>query len=134
MINNRVEEINEKQLHIIKEKVMTNTKILFVELDGKDMYSWDDYITAIQEKFHFPSSCNDNMDQYLDWIRDLSWLKEEEYIIVIHHFESFLQNNKELKDEIMSDYKDTILPFWEEEVLQVVAEGKAKSFIVYVVK
>ncbi|KQL34056.1 hypothetical protein AN960_20570 [Bacillus sp. FJAT-25509] len=74
------------------------------------------------------------MDRYLDWIRDLDWIEKDSFAIVIYNYNDFLNTELELKDIIINTFKDTILPFWEEEVERVVVEGKAKSFKVYLVE
>jgi hypothetical protein len=66
-------------------------------------------------------------------MRDLSWLRKEEYILIIHDFHDFLKNDLHLREIIVEDINDTILPFWEHEVEHCVVEGKAKPFNVYFV-
>lgn len=133
-LNNKVQEVSPEEIAIIKGELIGSPEILLVELNGSEIQSWEDYVSEIQQNFRFPTSCFDSVDRYLDWMRDLSWIEKEKYILVIHHFDTFLQHKPELKNEIVLDFKDTILPFWQEEVVEVVVDGKAKSFIVYLVK
>jgi hypothetical protein len=125
--------INTNDYFLLKERSKENDHLFFAILDGKDINSANDYIEQIQTKFKFPTSCIDNWDGYLDWIRDLDWLEKEEYILVIINFSQFLRDDIDLKKEIISDFEDTILPFWEEEVERVVVDGKPKPFNVYLV-
>jgi hypothetical protein len=52
---------------------------------------------------------------------------------MIYDFEFFLREGPQLKESIIADFRDQILPFWEEEVIHVVVEGEPKSFNVYLV-
>ena len=132
-INNKVLSVNSKNIEIIKKELISNCNVHLVEIDGKQIQSWGDYILAIQNNFKLPTPCFDSVDRYLDWMRDLDWLKKEEYILIVTNYNKFLKNDSELKKQIIADFIDIILPFWQDEVEEVVVEGKAKLFIVYLV-
>lgn len=133
VINNMVLTVNSKDMETIKKKLESNDRVLVVELDGINIHSWKDYILEIQSKFSFPTPCFDSVDRYLDWMRDLGWLDMEEFALIINHFSAFVKNDPELKSKIVSDFIDVIIPFWQDEVKEVVVEGKAKPFMVYLV-
>ncbi len=130
---NSIQVVKNEELAQIMSNKMRKEQIFYVELDGNEIETGNDYLSHIETKFKFPTSCINNWDGYLDWIRDLSWLEKEEYILVINHFSKFLCRDVILKNEIISQFEDTILPFWQEEVERVVVEGKAKPFLVYLV-
>ncbi|HBE78198.1 MAG TPA: hypothetical protein DDW65_10515 [Firmicutes bacterium] len=132
-IKNIIQYITNKDLVSIKMKLKSNDKIHIVELDGTYIKSWEDYICEIQNRFKFPTSCLDSVDRYLDWMRDLEWLDKEEFVLIINHFNDFCNDNPKIKEEIISDYENVILPFWQDEVKNVVVDGKAKHFLVYLV-
>lgn len=133
-LHNKVQEVSLEDFATIKLELIDNPEIFLVELSGSEIQSWDDYVTKMQINFRFPTSCKDSVDRYLDWMRDLSWIEKEKFILVIHQFDKFLQKLPELKSEIMSDFTDIILPFWQEEVSEVVVGGQAKIFMVCLVK
>jgi hypothetical protein len=133
-INNKVLVVSVEDINAIKKKLISDNKTLLVELNGSTIQSWEEYISEIQEKFRFPTPCFDSVDRYLDWMRDLGWLDKEKYTLVINNFSLFLQDKPELKKNIISDFTEIILPFWQEEVEEVVVGGKAKSFMVYLVE
>jgi len=133
-INNKVLVVGVEEINKIKKNLMSDDKTLLVELNGATIQSWEHYVSKIQDKFRFPTPCFDSVDRYLDWMRDLGWLEKEKYTLVINHFSLFLQDKSELKNDIISDFIEIILPFWQEEVKEVVVEGKAKSFMVYLVE
>ncbi len=135
IIKNRIIKTTKNNYLIELNNISKNYKTYKVEIDGEKVQTWEDYINIIQDMFKFPSSCVGSIDRYLDWIRDLSWLDKEEiieaYVIVIKNYDIFLAENIELKNSIITDFVDCILPFWEEEVKQVVLGGKTKIFCVY---
>ena len=132
-IINKVCEVNELEFTSTISNFMINNKPYIVEIEGNEIQSWYDYILKIQESFKLPSSCIDSVDRYLDWMRDLSWLDAQGYVLVIRNFKSFLQKELILKKQIVEDFTDIILPFWQEEVEKVVVGGMAKDFKVYLI-
>jgi hypothetical protein len=133
-IKNTINIINSRDLKVLKEKLQVNNRSFVVELDGIKIQSWVDYISEIQSKFRFPSSCIDSVDRYLDWIRDLEWLEQEEFAIIINKFKDFCKDNPKTRNEIIQEFEETILPFWQEDVKNVVVGGSPKSFMVYLVE
>jgi hypothetical protein len=132
--NNKILEVSSEDINSIRKQLISDDRAHFVELNGADIQSWEDYVSEVQAKFRFPTSCLDSVDRYLDWMRDLGWLEKDKYTLVINDFRLFLQNKSELKNEIISDFTDIILPFWREEIEEVVVEGKAKPFMIYLVE
>lgn len=130
---NKIQEISPEEFAFIKGELNVSPEVYLVELNGSEIQSWDDYVSEIQQSFKFPTLCNESVDRYLDWMRDLSWIKKEKYMLVIHQFDKFLQHEPELKNEIILDFKEIILPFWQKEVVEIVVGGKVKSFMVYLV-
>lgn len=118
--------------NIIQEMGM-KPSIYLVEIDGANIQSWRDFISEIEEKMKFPTTCIDSIDRYLDWIRDLSWLNSDGYVLIIYNYSQFLLNDLRIKELIMDSFKDTVLPWWQGEVEKFVVDGKAKPFNVYLV-
>jgi hypothetical protein len=130
-LNNRIVEISNDESETIIQEIRSNSKVFVVEIDGNKIASWNDYVSEIQDKFNFPTPCNDSVDRYLDWIRDLQWIEEDDIAIIINNYDEFLNKDPKLKNEIISDFNDVILPFWQEEVMEVVVEGQPKRFMLY---
>lgn len=114
-------------------EISSQYNALKVEIDGAEIQTWKDFIGFIEKSFQFPTTCEDSMDRYLDWIRDLSWLKHEAFIISVKNSKQFFANNSKLRDEILNDLEEVVLPFWESEVEEVVVDGKSKLFRVYLI-
>ena len=66
-------------------------------------------------------------------MKDVSWLDTDSIILIISNFNLFLKGEHALKDDIIKDFEDYLLPFWEEEVETTVVDGKKKSFCVYLI-
>lgn len=83
--------------------------------------------------FSFPTSCKNKVSRFDDWMMDLSWLDSDRGIcIVIDNFERFLRDDLEFKDLVMDDFRQDILPFWEETVLTTVKDGKTRKMDVVI--
>lgn len=128
-------EKTEEEL-IVKEYQSKNYYI--VKLDGSKIHTLNDYMNAIIAAFKFPDGMFKNInsfDSYNDWMRDLSWIGQYDgYILIINQLDKMMKNDLGSKQIILEEFDETILPFWEEEVLHVVVEGKVKGFNVYLIK
>lgn len=133
-MDNNIYIISDDKVNDLKKDWSMNGDVYVVEIDGKLIGSWEDYITKIEKAFDFPTSCIDTVDGYLDWIRDLSWIDKKSYRLVIHNYNYFLTTDPQLKASIMDDFKEIILPFWQDEIQNTVIDGESHSFDVYLVK
>lgn len=133
IIKNEIKSINSKDLDLLKSELLSDNKVLVIEIDGDKTQSWIDYISEVQSKFNFPTSCTDSVDRYLDWIRDLEWLEQEKIIIIINRLSDFFKENPSVKNEIMQDFEEIILPYWGNEVKAEGAGGNTRSFMVYII-
>lgn len=124
-MENIVKEIKKSMIKSIMDTINNKEHTFVVEINVHSIQSWKGYISEIQREFNFPTSCYDSVDRYLDWMRDLSWLEKESYIIIINNFKQFLKKDLKLKREIISDFEEIILPYW---------ERKSKLFLVYLVQ
>ena len=137
---NEVEEIRS----YFKEK---GAKGVLVELNGKDLRTWQQYSEEIGEKFCFPAMYKESerenaVPSYLDWIRDLTWFTEvDEFAIIIYNHgnlaidqrnrvregvdgSKYIYNN----DMIIATFVTVVLPWWEYDVEKNQVGGKAKAF------
>ena len=133
MIKNTICHVEKAMASEIVQAAKMKHQTFLVELDGSEIQSWEDYIIRVETLMRFPTTCVDNIDRYLDWIRDLSWLNCEGYILIIYHFDQFLSRDSRIKTIIMESFESTVLPWWQSEIEQFQVEGKAKPFNVYLV-
>ena len=112
---------------------LTPSDIHVVEIDGELIQTWEEYSLEIEAKMQFPTTCIDNIDRYLDWIRDLEWLGKRGYMIVFYNFSKLMRDNSKIKKMILEDFKDIILPWWQNDVENHVPYMKKSPFNVYLV-
>lgn len=121
---------------INKEDVNTNyiaENYYIFTIDGNKVSTKKEFFDAVETLFSFPTSCKNKVSRFDDWMMDLSWLDSDRGIcIVIDNFEHFLRDDPEFKDLVMDDFRQNILPFWEETVLTTVKDGKTRKMDVVI--
>ena len=121
---------------INKEDVNTNyiaENYYIFTIDGNKVSTKKEFFDAVEILFSFPTSCKNKVSRFDDWMMDLSWLDSDRGIcIVIDNFEHFLREDPEFKDLVMDDFRQNILPFWEETVLTTVKDGKTRKMDVVI--
>ncbi|OTN87638.1 hypothetical protein A5819_000084 [Enterococcus sp. 7E2_DIV0204] len=131
-MKNTIHKITIKDLKEIECKEL-NKYTHYVKIDGSKIDSWQTFKEDMIEKFKLPMGQDGNANEYLDWMRDLSWLNKTSYVLIIYNYDEFLSGNSSEKKNIMNDFSEYILPFWESEVEQAVVDGEAKSFQLYLI-
>lgn len=102
-------------------------------IDGNKISTKKEFFDAVEILFSFPTSCKNKVSRFDDWMMDFSWLDSDRGIcIVIDNFEYFLRDDPEFKDLVMDDFRQDILPFWEETVLTTVKDGKTRKMDVVI--
>ena len=102
-------------------------------IDGNKVSTKKEFFDAVETLFSFPTSCKNKVSRFDDWMMDLSWLDSNRGIcIVIDNFEHFLRDDLEFKELVMDDFRQDILPFWEETVLTTVKDGKTRKIDVVI--
>lgn len=121
---------------INKEDVNTNyiaENYYIFTIDGNKVSTKKEFFDAFEILFSFPTSCKNKVSRFDDWMMDLSWLDSDRGIcIVIDNFEHFLRDDPEFKDLVMDDFRQDILPFWEETVLTTMKDGKTRKMDVVI--
>jgi len=136
MIQNKIHRVNALDAAKIAQETRNSDCLLLLELCGKEIQSWANYINKLNEVVNFPTSCLNSaygVNRYHDWIRDLDWLGKDGYVLIIYDYKAFLEQEPSLKKEIIEDFTHLILSWWQEEVVNCVVGGKAKPFNVYLV-
>lgn len=131
-MKNNIYSVSSKEMVEIKKKLESDKKLFLAEINGENAQKLQDYLDIISKLFQFPIPAR-GLDGYNDWMRDLEWLDKDGYVLVIHNFEDFLCQDVLKKSLVINGFSNTILPFWEEEVKHVVADGQPKPFIIYLV-
>ena len=120
------------------EKLKTETKDAFVVIiDGSKIDSWSEYWDCIATAFSFPELpeyMEPDYHSYYDLMTDLSWIDNKSIVIIIENANEFLKNEYDLKNTIVKNFNEYLLPFWEKEVEITVVNGQKRNFCVYFVE
>lgn len=128
---NKINVINKDYFYdLVNNK---NNKYYVAVVDGKENQDWNSYRDTIERLFRFPTTQN-NYDGYSDWMRDLSWFDVDGFILFILNYDEFLSNDLLTKEIIMNMFRNTILPWWEEDVEKYVVGGEKKYFNIFIVE
>lgn len=108
------------------------TNEYIVLFDGKKNKNIKTFLENIWLQLKFPEEPNHNWDAYLDWMRDLSWIKEKNILIIIENFKHFLSDEPTNKTYFLSDFSSVIFPFWEDSAIEVFGNEKMIKNITFV--
>ena len=115
-------------------RLLEKSNHLIVMLEGSKIKSRRDFFGAIEESLNFPGKCEGLFTRFDDWITDLGWLEKGTGIcIAINSFSEFLSDDIEFRDMLLEDFEEDILPFWENEVVNVIKGGSPRSFVVVLI-
>ena len=133
-MNNSILNITKEEINKIKSEL--KDKVFIAEIDGGKINSWEDYWKSMSNLFSFPvlpAYMKPDYHSYYDIMTDLSWLETDNITLFIKRYDCFLKDNRSLKDDIIRDFNDYLLPFWDKEAEKTVVGGKRKSFCVFLV-
>lgn len=88
-------------------------RTMLVTVDGSKIHSYEDFVSVMQKELQFPRDCEGKVDRYLDWIRDLSWFDYDRYVFTIRNARQMLQNNEHEAKELIEDFYEIIIPYWD---------------------
>ena len=95
-----------------KIKKYLKNKIFEVEIDLKNVKNSSSFIKKMDDVFHFPPYFRKNSyDSMNDCMRDLSWIEEDETIIIFKNLNFLKERNEKLFSDISASlelYRD----FW----------------------
>ena len=109
-------------------------KAYVIKLYGEEIKTFTDYLSKIEELLRFPDSCEGNVDRYLDWIRDLSWLSYDEYVFIIYDFDESFEEHLHEKNLFLSLFDNIVLPWWDFDVEKHVVGGKKKKMTLFLIE
>ena len=132
-MSNKIVCITKCEADIIKEDIKENENIFFAEIFGDKINKEEDFVKAMVETFVFPNELPEmKLGWYNDYITDLMWIKQKEIVLIIRNYELMLANDLKIKEIIMTDFKEIILPWWEELIVGHMAGGIPKKSIIYI--
>lgn len=116
----------------VKVEALQKDSVYRIILDGKAIKTKKEFWRMLEEKFRFPEKST-NMNMFLDYFADLSWLDAEKIELIIYNKKHFLVSEKGARKNVKRVLKECVLSFWDGEVEEVVVGGKRKDFNVFFV-
>ena len=102
---------------------------LIVVLNGNEILDKTAFFKKMETKMQFPGTCKNKFSRFDDWMTDLSWISANQGIcLIVNNYSKFLSLDPVFKENLIEDFRDNILPFWEKDVLQYVKDGKTRRF------
>lgn len=131
-MNNKIVYITKDEAEQIKNHALYDENIFFAEIEGAKIRTEVDYVQEISDAFDFPNELPAmKIGWSNDYISDLMWIKQKDIVLLIHDYNLMLCDEQKLKKNILDDFKEIILPWWEGEVVGHMVGGKSRGFMVY---
>lgn len=134
-MNNRIINIDSNEYQIIRKQIESDT--FLVELDGNNIQNERQLFDVMEKAYNLHTlngTWGKNWAAFDDLMTDLDWIGYDKYILTIFSYKSFMSKDLNGKRLFLEYFKESILPFWEEDVLHCVVEGKTKEFTVYLIE
>lgn len=134
-MKNQVINTTEAEFAKIKSTIDTN-EVFLVELDGSIIQDEKTFFDQMEKMYDLRTSdgiWGRNWAAFDDLMTDLDWIPQQKHVFAVHSVNDMFLNDTETKRLFMYYFKESILPFWEEDVLYTVVEGKTKEFMVYLI-
>jgi hypothetical protein len=115
-------------------EIPRNLKGFVVGIDCKEAKDSKSFLKIMWEKLKMPYPQWQHWDGYLDWMRDLDWIEEQNINIVFNNFNDLLSEEPTIKDSVINDFVSVIFAYWNE-VKEEDLDGpnKIKNIAVYCV-
>lgn len=132
-MNNRINYISKVEAEKIKKDALKNKAVFFAEIEGNEIKTEEDYVEAMANAFCFPQELpGKKLDWCNDYICDLMWIKQKNIIFLIRNYDLMLIEHLEVKNNVIADFEEIILPWWEGEIIGHMVDGAPKRFLVYI--
>ena len=132
---NQIIVVTSHEYENIKNQINT-TDTFLVEIEGNTIQTTNQLFDIMEQKYDLRTSDGTwgrNWAAFNDLMTDLDWINHDKHILTIKNYKHFMEKDKYGKELFEEYFRDSILPFWEEDVLRVVVEGETKEFTVYLV-
>ena len=131
-MNNKLVYITKDEAEQIKNHALNNEDVFFAEIEGAKVRTEADYVQEMSNVFTFPHELPAmKIGWYNDYICDLMWIEQKNIVLIIHEFDLMFCDEPKLKQIIMEDFEEIILPWWEGEVVGHMVGGTPRGFLIY---
>lgn len=128
---NKIIKIANHELNEYKEKIKAE---YIVELDGKKIKNWNDYINFATPLFKI-QNLEYGYNQHTDNMSDRDYyLKVNSILLIVYNYDEFMKSNR--KDKLLFEeaYREDILPWYDREIVKCRVEGKRIDFNVLLIE
>ncbi len=130
-MNNRIINLKKEQTEFGIDKLLHQGDFKVITLNGNEITDKSSFFSVIEKELEFPESCNNLFARFDDWITDLSWIESNIGIcIIVEQSEEFLSSDPDFKENLIEDFEEDILPYWENEVCNVMKDGIPRRFFI----
>ncbi len=131
-MNNKLVYITKDEAEQIKNHALNNEDVFLAEIEGAKIRTEVDYVQEMSNAFAFPHELPAmKIGWSNDYISDLMWIEQKDIVLLIHNYDLMLCDEQKLKKNILDDFEEIILPWWESEVIGRMIGGMPRGFIVY---
>lgn len=131
-MNNKLVYVTKDEAEQIKNHALNNEDVFFAEIEGAKIRTEADYVQEMSNAFTFPHELPAmKIGWYNDYISDLMWIEQKDIVLLIHNYDLMLCDEQKLKKNILDDFEEIILPWWEGEVVGHMVDGKPRGFLIY---
>lgn len=131
-MNNRIIYMSETEIKVIRNNLIRNQDVFVAEIAGELVKTEKDYVQSMINAFKFPFKLTQMKIGWCnDYLYDLSWIKEKIIILIVYNFKQMLTDEEEKKSNIVKDYEEILLPWWEKDVVGHMVGGTTREFIIY---
>jgi len=77
-----------------------NGNFFLANIDGKKCQTWEFFLKEIGIAFNFPEYYGHNLAAFRDCINDLSWIKQDNYMLIIENSDLLLKEGLRSDDRL----------------------------------
>jgi len=133
MIENTAKTVTLAQLDKDLEMLRGRGDYYLAEIDGVDIVTPGDFFDAMWKVFQMPGKYV-NWPACFDWLRDLSWIDTEGFILIIYNHKNLLYFDPRSQKFAFDFLTNDVLQWWQHDIVNCVVEGEPKPFNVFFVE
>ena len=133
MVNkmNEILKISINEVSKYKEKYKD---VYIVELDGKEIKNWNDYIN-LAIKFFKLEWLEYDANQHVDNMTSIELVLDyTSFLLIVYNYNEFMNRSKKDKMLFEEAYREDLLPWYDSEIVKCKVEGKRVDFNVLLIE
>ena len=132
-MKNSIIFVSKLGLLLIREKSKFCNSIFLAEIDGAYIRTEEEFVREMDNAFNVPYEESPlKFGYWNDHMHDLMWIEQRDIVLLIRNYEQLLNKDIQLKERIIEQLNDIILPWWEYDVVDHMVGGEVRRFDVYI--